>query len=316
MTSPARHEVNFPADHHQYWMIGTLPDDEEVLQPKVPKGDNFCTLDISRKGRAGHVGTNTQYGDVRLVFEFHQQAPSVDTTGWREVVEGSMRLAGEILLDNPANEQESVPVPGEAAELSWWRVRVHVSVQTESEGLNPPGVEEMQETHLIQLWPSPKSRYMVVLDRPEAPELTEADECLAGSASIAFREPSHSITLYLGDGAPQTTATGEVLGLSPDGRGARIATQGWGEKSLYGTVAAFTRALPSEARKWEIEAEFTLTGAGGQMRIVPDEDEEYADTVSLPDPGLGNRWHVIVYVRGRDPRSEDGEYYVTVWPEA
>ncbi|MEH1124979.1 hypothetical protein [Micromonospora sp. CPCC 206061] len=169
--------------------------------------------------------TQTPYGDVHLVFEFQRQAPRLDTSGWQEVVEGSMRFAAEILLTNPADQ-------------------------------------------------------------------------------------------YVGDGTPQIIATGEMLELSPDRRGARITTCGWGDKNLYGAVIAFTRALPSEARKWEIEAEFTLTGPGGQMWIVPNEDEEYADFLPLPDPGPENRWHIIVYVRGRDSRREDGEYYVTVWPEA
>jgi hypothetical protein len=315
MNRPVRHEVDFPADHGQYWVIGTLEDDEEVPQPKESKRDSG-TLEISRKGRAGHIGTLTPYGDVHLVFEFHQQAPAMDTSDWREVVEGSMRFAGEVFLHNPADDQEIVPAPGGATELSWWRVRVHIRTQSAAPGLHPPGVKEMRETHLIQLWPALKSPYEVILpDRSGADESTEADECVAGSAAIAFREPSHTLTLYVGDGAPQIPATGELLVISPDGRGARIATQGWGDKFLFGTVVSFTRALPAEAREWEIEAEFTLSGPGGDLRVVPDEDEEYADTVPLPGPDAGDRWHVIVYVRGRDPRREEGEYYVTVWPE-
>lgn len=118
------------------------------------------------------------------------------------------------------------------------------------------------DTHLIQLWPAPKSPAVVVVpDRPPVEEPPEADECVAGSA------------------------------------------------------------LPSEAREGETEAEFTLTGTGGELRIVPDEDAEYADTVPLPGtgpgpaPGLPHSRQVIVHVRGRDEGSEDGEYYVTVWPE-
>ncbi|MFD4970686.1 hypothetical protein [Streptomyces sp. NPDC058424] len=70
-----RAEVDFPADHHQYWLIATLGADEEALQPAEPKDDGL--LDVSRKDRAAHIHTHTQYADIHLVLEFHDQAPSL-----------------------------------------------------------------------------------------------------------------------------------------------------------------------------------------------------------------------------------------------
>ncbi|MDF3302486.1 hypothetical protein [Streptomyces tropicalis] len=317
MTGPHRHTIDVPADHHQYWLLATRPGDEEPPYPAEPKTGDVGLLDVSRKGRAGHVHTHTPYGDIHLALEFHDHAPALQTDGWHTVTEASMRLADEILLTNPADAEHTVPVPSTAGEWSWWRVRVHARTQAAGEGLHPPGVHEEQEHHLIQLWPAPKGPATDIIDRgPVDVLMTDADESVAGSCSIAFKEPSHSLTFAVGD-RPRAFDAGpaDTLALADDGRSARIPTTGWDDKTLFGAAVSFTRPLPTTAAQWQIDHAFTLHGPGTTMWITPDEDLEYADSVPLPMTVPERGWHIIVYTRGRTDAG-DGEYYVTVWPES
>ncbi|MFF4694494.1 hypothetical protein [Streptomyces chattanoogensis] len=308
MSGPVRHEMKFYACYHQYWMIGTLDSDDEVPQPKNVTGER--RIDVTRKARVAKVETYYQHGDVNLVFEFHEHEPPPEPGEWHEVVENSMRLANEVFLENMDFGSAAIPVPGKPAELAWWRVRLHVRLDRDAEGVHPVGYDEVRETHLIQLWPAARSKPEVVVQAPEEVGSSWEELGIVAAETIGFNDPSRSLVLHLGDSMPEFT--GEGLQVSADGRGVRVLTSGWGEKDLYGAGISFTRAFPTEASGWEKEAEVTLTGPGQVLRMVPD-GSTWGTELALPE-GESGPWHVVVHARGRNPEREDGEYHVTVWP--
>lgn len=310
MSGRVRHETKFYACYSQYWMIGTLDSDDEVLEPEDVSAER--RIDVTRKGRAARVETHAQHGDVNLVFEFHEQEPAREPGEWQEVVENSMRLANEVFLLNMDEGSDTIPVPGEPAELAWWRMRLHVRLDRDAAGVHPVGHDEVRETHVIQLWPAAKSKPEILVQATEKVGDVWEELGIVALESIGFNEPSESLVLHLGDSVPEFTSEG--FQVSADGRGVRVLTSGWGEKELYGVGVSFTRAFPSEASGWEKEAEVTLTGPGQVLRMVPNSDSEWAAELPLPE-GESGPWHVAVYARGRNPEREQGEYHVTVWPE-
>ncbi|MEU9117082.1 hypothetical protein AB0D04_36340 [Streptomyces sp. NPDC048483] len=309
MSGPVRHETKFYACYSQYWMIGTLDSDDEVPQPRDVTAER--RIDVTRKGRVAKVETECPHGDVDLVFEFHEHEPAREPGSWHEVVENSMRLANEVFLENMDFGSDAIPVPGKPAELAWWRVRLHVRLDRDAEGVHPVGYDEVRETHVIQLWPAAKNTPKVLVQAPE--EVGDAWEKLGifATESLGFHEPSTSLVLHLGDSVPEFT--GEGFQVSADGRGVRVLTSGWGEKDLYGAGISFTRAFPTEASGWEKEAEVTLTGPGQVLRMVPDGGTGWGAELPLPE-GESGPWQVVVHARGRNPEREEGEYHVTVWP--
>lgn len=95
--------------------------------------------------------------------------------------------------------------------------------------------------------------------------------------------------------------------VAPDRRAATVSLGEWGDKPLYGTVISFDRPCAQGTKGWTKEGEFTLIGPAGTFYVTPGNND-----VELPEAPA---WTLTLYSRGHGTQAENGDYYLTVWPQ-
>lgn len=128
------------------------------LAGKIP-GNLFFTLE-DVEGMGLRVATGFAIGSSLIFHEPLTAQPAAVEAGWEDVTELSVKVgAGPLLLEGDEYDEVPPSCRLDAEGPGWYRVRIHgVNRALEADGVS----EEALEQYLVQAWPEPVPRDLVV----------------------------------------------------------------------------------------------------------------------------------------------------------
>ncbi|WP_269856020.1 hypothetical protein [Streptomyces sp. RPT161] len=162
MTRPepvAAHQLAFPAAYLQYWVQFPPADAVQLWREDLEEfiedhaDDPLAATD---DGQFVLVACGTQRGDVDLTVQFFTQPPSAPEANWQATVDVDVIIDRTLVLANPDDDQEDIPVPYPHAQPTQYRLRVLYTDRPQDSYQHYQQQAAAQlEKNIIQIWLAP-----------------------------------------------------------------------------------------------------------------------------------------------------------------